>query len=780
MDLFLLTACSAGLIVLLQPLLTANMLAGWDLVPHYQLLNQMTHLLQDGRLRGYDLAWNAGCPVFFFYGPLVYLLPAGLSLLPGVSVGAPFFLNALLCLQPLLTVWLLYGVARKFGGSVCARFSVAGAMCFLTTMIGPSHAGTGIAGLIYHGLINQMVGLNLLLAWLWVVAPDRREYMRSRSIIAAALLLAAIVASHMMTAFFAFFAIAIFLVTSPHRAKFLALSTLLGLLLSGWFIFPYISMAELTGGIRISYFDPRYPDALLFLLPGLTPQTILAAIEAPSWATITALPWASIMILISVPAGILHCFETRQRALPGLYLAGLILLPRAFLTHIVDTPLHTYRFIPPLFLLQTLLAAIGLWQIWNHLNRFRHPRILKFAFLALTIAAALAGLAGTSAWLQSRDAGDLPRQASDPSGEIYHPFLPDYPHFRDAEALIHDLASQYDGGRVCVEVNADDMARLGSPHYFNTMLPLRHNIPTFPGLLAESSLSHGFVQAAMLPHSCMLSWAHCDLVMQPKFMSQSLESMLHRLGLYNIRYVLTTSEEYAADLEKLRLSTSPPPSTYRPAPSISVALLSRHGPYRLFKIEPARNLVEAINYRPFLFVDQGGKDFRFFAEQWYRRVDLFDRPVIFTHKMFEDLAADERESIGGLILSYPQGTQICAGDIGPWWTTAKPLIVLNAIPTADAAALKDVLWIPRFDEATGIEHVAEALLNVRPDPVGIVPISALRFENHRIEFSNHGGTLVNASYFPRWHATQGDRTLFWATPSLMWLWAQGDTRILFK
>ena len=256
--------------------------------------------------------------------------------------------------------------------------------------------------------------------------------------------------------------------------------------------------------------------------------------------------------------------------------------------------------------------------------------------------------------------------------------------------------------------------------------------------------------------------------------------MLHRLGLHHIRYVLTTSEKYASELERLRPPASTTSASPSPSPSISATEVSRHGPYRLFEIEPSRNLIEGMSYRPFLYVDQGGRSFRFFAEQWYRRVDLFDRPVIFTRKKYEDLAPDEREGMGGLILSYPPDTTICAGDIGPWWTTAKPLIVLNAAPTPDAAALDGILWIPRFDESTGIEHVADALLKVRPDPVGIVPIPAWRFENHQIEFSNQGGTLINASYFPRWHAAPDDRTLFQATPSLMWLWAQGDTRLRFR
>jgi uncharacterized membrane protein len=64
---------SVILIYVLNPILTNQILIGWDLPAHYYLVEQMLYLLEQGKISAFNIYGFAGYPIFTFYNPLPYL-----------------------------------------------------------------------------------------------------------------------------------------------------------------------------------------------------------------------------------------------------------------------------------------------------------------------------------------------------------------------------------------------------------------------------------------------------------------------------------------------------------------------------------------------------------------------------------------------------------------------------------------------------------------------------------------------------------------------------------
>src|SRR5262249_9699045 len=100
----------------LSSLLSPRLRAGWDVVPHFYLLEFMLNLLRDGRAHGYDLNWFAGYSAFTLYPPLFYILSAIPTLLSGGAISLSLAYNLMQLLLPCLLLGSLYLAGRSFFG----------------------------------------------------------------------------------------------------------------------------------------------------------------------------------------------------------------------------------------------------------------------------------------------------------------------------------------------------------------------------------------------------------------------------------------------------------------------------------------------------------------------------------------------------------------------------------------------------------------------------------------------------------------------------------------
>lgn len=112
--------CLILLFIVLEPLLSSRVTAGWDITPHYYLAHSMAELLRAGHVSGYDTLWFAGYPSFTLYQPLTYLLAALPNFLSDgqTSVGLGF--NILLVFAPFFLLFSLWFCTKKWFGSEAA------------------------------------------------------------------------------------------------------------------------------------------------------------------------------------------------------------------------------------------------------------------------------------------------------------------------------------------------------------------------------------------------------------------------------------------------------------------------------------------------------------------------------------------------------------------------------------------------------------------------------------------------------------------------------------
>lgn len=766
-------ACAGFLAASLRPLATASIAAGWDLTPHVYLSRLMAELLHEGRVTGYDPRWFAGFPAFTLYPPLFYVATALPVVLSGGAVSVPLAFNLALIAIPFLQLAGWYVAARVFFGPRAGLPALLFGLAALTVSKTCGHAGLGLAGLLFNGLCTQAFALALFL-WLLPLLELTRRAGGWLAPAGAGILLGALALSHLITSLFAAAVVLVFGALSRQAWRRWLLTLAVGLAISAWWWIPFLCHLPYSSGQTL-VFPEAWADPFYYLFPDLRPTLMRAWLSTPRPSEWLTGPWPALVMLAALLPGLWTLCRARRLELPLLYLGSVLLLTQTRLLQRLELPLHYYRFTPMLFALQALIAArgavAGLDAICALPSATRR-RAGRLAWIGAAFAACGAAVFG--AYDLARPLPHWKRPFFEGRAVDYnlpHRFLlRDYPDHAAGMEMVRRVRELAPRGRVAVEINPEDQRRLGSPHFFTTLLPWQADVEVLPGLLAESSLSFAFTQSTMLYGSRTLFWG-ADFLFR-RAPEQTMESMLQRLQSFGVEYLLASSPTYRHTLAAW--ATSPPRAPG--APRVELAAMA--GPYQLYRLSGSRPRCEQTGYRPFLFIELGGLPFRRFAQLWYQRAGLLDRPVLWTPLDYERLSPAERRRLGGLILSYPPGSRVSAGDLGPWWSDALPIVALQAEPQADARALRQVAWLPALDGPGGPEALEQALRHFAPDEPRYEPVTPAVRTGTRLEAEAHGGLLIRQCYFPRWRARQG--TLFMATPCFQFVFADGVTVLRYR
>jgi hypothetical protein len=59
-------------------------------------------------------------------------------------------------------------------------------------------------------------------------------------------------------------------------------------------------------------------------------------------------------------------------------------------------------------------------------------------------------------------------------------------------------------------------------------------------------------------------------------------------------------------------------------------------------------------------------------------------------------------------------------------------------------------------------------------------VAPLKKSGAEIEFNSRAGVIINYSYFPSWRSTNPDQTVFLATPSLMFVFGDGVSKLAYQ
>ncbi len=725
----------------LHPILSSRIVAGWDLTSHYYLVNNMVEFLKSGEISGYDINWYGGYPVFTFYAPLIYVLLAGLHILTFGLIPLAFIFNLFLFLLPLFFLFAIHKCAQSWFGPEVVPYALIFALIFLTIDKGSAHYGLGLNAEIYLGLIANLFGICLLVLFLGLFGGYKGKTQKEtkRIIIFGTLLLSAIVLSHTLTTIFTAIIFLLLFLSDPKRLWFpLFMIGLFSAIVTSFWTIPFALNLGLASGEKLST-SPLTSDALFILFP--------RAHELFTDPSLLVLP--GLLLLICSVVGIFALVKTKKHFWPLAFLATLIVLPRDYLVNVFDLPIHYYRFIAHIFVLNIFLAGYGLYVIFQSLSKLE----LFKRSIARVLAIFIVMLTGVITLFSIYDLE-----------EDYNFYFAEYDDHAEAQQMMEYVGNLELEGRVAVESAYLNQLELGSPHYFFDFLPLNYGVSVVPGLLAESALSAEFIIPTMGVLSNSLTWGKVDLLFDYNFQNQEIEDHLSRLGLFNVQYllVLQPTANYI-------LSSVP----------VDVAELKYEtGKYSLIELKSFRGLVEQLQYQPMLFVDAGGIDFREFTREWFKQPSLLDFPVIYTDRKITEIPQEELAQVAGLFISLPVGTKLDSVDYKYWKSLNEDVVFLNAIP--DFSVENPDEFIGRFFDGDGVEQLAEFYENFEKAEIQNLKIEPQTLEDEKLIFEAKGPVLINLSYFPKWESDNESQTIYWATPSQMFIFANGKSELTYQ
>lgn len=733
----------------LYPLLHNKILPGWDTTPHFYLLTKMVEFMKMGRITGYDTLWFGGFPAFTFYGPLPYVIMALLFLGSGGLIGIALAFNLFIFALPFLFLAALYYTGRIWFGKNAGPLILIFGSFFLTTVREYAYVGTGINSMIAIGLFSSFFALCLMIFFLGVMRKSLKNQEipgQLKYLIWGAILLSMLLLTHAMTTLFTLLLLGIF--TLMNWKKFWKSAMIMGfgaLILSSWWLIPFLKNLSLSSGQKLGMMgtgnDPLF---VLFSFP-----TRLG--EHSTAMFFSMLP--VLLLLVCSVTGIVSSIRGKQGFFAWSFLLTLILLPAEYLPAYLNLPVHYYRFIAPIYVLNIFLATAGALYLFSAVRKAG-----KFA--AQILRGCLVGIMIASVAVSYLDHLNL----SENYRNYRHKYnFEEYPDTANAQKMISYLAGRQIENRMVVSTMPYFQESLGSPHYFGTFLPLQLKIAVIPGLLAESALSTQFVMPVLAKIGSSLNWGESALLNDYRFSSQDMNSMIKRLGLYNVEYLLVTKDVAANLLNAVDRKM--------------IVNEQEIENFSLLKLRDFRPLIETTSYKPFLYIDGGGIDFLSFSKEWFKLPDLFEMPVIYTEREPEDLPMAELEQIGGFIVSLEEGEIVDSGEMEEWLGYGKKLIFLNGV--ADGVD-ENVKFLSQFGVNIGIEELSQTLEKFGSRKISRKKVQPEIREGMKLKFQSNGGTLINYSYFPNWKSSDPDQTIYWATPSMMWVFGRGAVEMHYE
>lgn len=733
---------------LLSPLLVNRITPGWDTTPHFYLFTKMVEFLKMGRISGYDSLWFGGFPMFKFYGPLPYIFMSVPYFLTAGKIELPLAFNLFLFILPFLFLASVWYTARvwfdKIGGYIAMIFGTF----FLCAVQDKAYMGVGVESVISTGLFAGFFAMIIMIFFLGIIEKQRRKP-KIAYFIWGALLLAMLILTHAMTLLFTLLLLAVF--TLLNWKKFWKSALIMGfgaLILSSFWLIPFLKDLYLSSGGKLGLFgasgDPLF---VLFDFPSYYGEHAMSLM-------FSAIP--VLLLLICSFTGICISAKDRNKFWVFSFILTLIILPRQYLLAYFDLPIHYYRYTAHVYVLNIFVATAGMIFIIKKLEKLKNlpQQILK---------GLLAGVVIFALFISYIDQFNI---SNNPRNYTHKYNFSEYPDAVDSQKILNYLGNLQIKNRVVVPSLPDLQQTIGSPHFFATFLPLEYKISIIPGLLAESAISTQFVLPTISRLGSSLNWGNTLLLDDVNFSSQNMTSMIKRLGLYNVQYVVTTK-----DSAKTIMAEADKPL---------INLLVEIGNFSVLEIKDFRPLIEATNYKPFLFIDEGGMKFLDFSKEWFKTPGLFDMPVVYTKNTLLDIPKNEIAQMAGYIVSMPEKTTISKEEYEKWLATGKSVIFLNAEPDKQLLVEEKIKFIKTFSADHGSDFLLNILLIMNREAIARRNIEPIVKKDMNLKFNNTGGTLINYSYFPDWQSGDKEQTIYWATPTMMWVFANGETEFSYR
>lgn len=763
----------------LAPVCSDQPLAGWDTVPHYTLYLKFLDLLKTGSLSGYDRSMLGGFAEFRLYPPLGYLILALPHFITGGVISAQLSFNVMLALIPFGYLGALYWCAKQFFDRRVAGWALIVGALYLAAPPDFALMGVGLFALYWGGLIFSFLALPFLCLFLGTLERIRR----TQSIVVQdglriIVTLGCLSLIHLLSTVMAAWIFLIYLCVLPWRSRFalLGAATCAAAAVSWWYL-PFLRHLPYSSSTTTGLWG-RFADPLFMIVPGislsrlstwwthrfdlisLAPLTIgLDQIALPLWTIY--LPFTGLCIAAAIYVGCRALLISRCFFLVTLTALTVLILPRDFLADGIESGIHFYRFIQPILILTTLLAAYGLETIGKELRMF-HPAVSTLlrtgstAVLLWTIVSQMFLIFS----LENRSilaADRYPQYSS-----THRLFLGEYPDAPVAERMLEYIGTLNPTGRIAVESIPGDQSRIGSPHYFNSLIAQRLGLSVLGGLLLESSPLTPLVMPTLYAHSEHLQWAERDLVHAREFIRQPMSSMLRRLQAYSVEYILTSSLAYQYALRQL------PPTEIVPVKTI--------GAYSLFRVLRFQPYVYCATQSPALFVGTLS-EFRDFSEIWYLDPTLLSYPVLFAPQGLRHFTPIEYAHFSAII-SAPQSRRLDSASIHPSSQNGSVPTIFFGDPNGDGEAMRWIETRDRYQQAKQLAYHLKKLST--PIQADCLEAAATRVSDSSLSWNAHGLVGTTFGFAPDWNSSDGTSEVYVSAAGTLFTFSYGATELVFR
>jgi hypothetical protein len=669
-------------IVLLKTLhwnliLTATTAAGGDMGSHHYVATFLREdLLPRGRVTGWAPGWFAGIPMLTFYFPLPYVLIALLTFPLGDQVA--FKLVTVLGLLALpLTCWGAFRVLRL--REPAPLLAAGGACVFLfMTQITPTEQFTIWGGNIASTMAGEfpfsisVALLPLALAVLWRVCEDGRGWRT------AALLVAALVLSHILTTIVLVLSLVVLVLRRPLAAALASLRRLalvmgVAFCLTAFWALPFLLRVQYTAHFRWT----QKPEYSLLFPNQIRPYLLFSLVG----------------LVVAVARGerrvLLYAWPAAVAAF--LFVVLLRVAPQA--------ALWNARMLPFLYLFSLLVAAYGASVVAGRLAGWLQRRTgvsLRYAWLAVVVAMVVAPVMG--AW---RQRAFVPLWAR----YNYSGFeaKPGWPEARD----LFDTLATLPQGRVMWEFNRD-YERFGTTRTLEN-IPVFGGQPTMEGLLIESSLNAPFHFINQKEVSETFTEAVPGLAYPD---GMDFPTGLAHLRLYGVRYYVAydacqnKKSQWVPCAEVGRQDVE-----MQAAEAAGLPKVKTSGRFTIYRVGSG-DLVEVPRFRPVL-VDHA--DWRATGLAWYAHPEWMDTPLVFASS--KDRAATAAFARSGPLplTTLPREPLARPGEL-PATTNRKGDVVSFTTNRVGEPHIVKVSWFPNWhvEGARGPWMLSPGLMVVVP------------------------------------------------------------------
>lgn len=742
------------LFYIIRPFLTSEMLMGCDNTGHYYLTQKMLELLTHLKISGYDVNWFAGYPVFTFYTPLFYIVACLIHLISFKLIPLVLCVNILLFLSQFLFLIGVYYVSNIFFKN--KRINLLSLLFGFIILLNPfNFLGIGILGSVLAGLFTNTFAWPFFLFFIGFL-EKLRQTENKKYLWGAIIFLSILILTHIFTAFFSFliaFAYLIIYFKSKNFRYQILWIICISLMLTAFWWVPFIS------NLNYVYYDENI--YISSIVSEINPNDGHNWINQEYSFSLIALILKFLFLFFFIGLGLIASLK-KEKYLPAILILIFILL--AFLAGKIF--IHTYRFYSEFFVISVFLCAYGSnYFIEKIYQKFKDKNLAKKTIFFLIFIA----LAGNFLLFNTQGLHRLLYSKNNT-------------YILEAEQMI-DYIKQNNYQRVLIDNLSMQYLLFPNRHYFSGTLA-SYNVPVLVGLLHESSLSKAYFYSK--GYQAIFAEDNNGEY------SQEIENYFKNLSFYGTKHVLVRKDIKTPLLRFLNSENN------------KGFLIEKKtiGPFALLEINiETQPLIAETDYQPFLFIEKqwligSSKSFKNFSFDWYDFGYADDYLVIRANKQLEKISNNDLSKIKGYItvfkdytksdnLSFPpfsqKGTQCPSNqELSYWGGLKKPVIVLN-VDSNCANQSNNVYFIqPNENKELYLASIREIILKINTDKVFYSKIDPQILNNEQIKFNSTKGVLINFSYFPKWESNDKTQTIFWATPSMMFVFAKGETELSYK